>query len=287
MTLSVTGEFVYTLIQSIPFARVGRTGPTLWEAGWVLVLLALSGLSLWLAGRTIPLDRGSTSLMRIEPRSALLAPLSCFGNRGEDRRGAYPDLDLLMKDVDRLRERVHIAGGDADRQAFSLDAARSEFWNRVAPTTFGPLFLAIQAHVPKLKEVVLIKTEQTESEFKAVQGALKALWPKVKVSPCPVSDASDVAKIIAELCPLVDDMIRTYMANEVIADFTGGTAAVSAAINLVCLDDEIGLQYTRQGPKLHSGEGEFVARPVSELVAEKVLAEIRTSRQDVPRDIRV
>ncbi len=288
VSLAVSGELVYAMIHALFAPQESRQWPSYGEVACAFALLTLSAVCLWLAGKRIPIATNKPSLTTVEPRSALLVPLSTFSVRQSEPRGAYGTLAELENHVEHLRERIATAGAHRERLGFNFEEARSAFWDRVAPTSFGPLFLAIQAHFPKLKRVVLISTSQTSKELQAVNTSLSLLWSSVDVKAVTLSDAMDVAKIVEELCPEVDDLIKTYMANEVIADFTSGTAATSAAINLVCLDEEIGLQYTRQDQPLFLVEsGVIRARPVAELVGTRALAEIRTSRQHVPADVRV
>lgn len=160
---------------------------------------------------------------------------------------------------------------------------------RLFASNWGPLLAAAEHHAPVLRRCYLIASEESAPQAAALDSLIKQvagdhvevrLMPKAGVSP------TDIALTAFYVHQAYEDA-RTdgFMPNALIADFSGGTSAMTAGMILATLEVDRKLECIRQHPERnHSHLLTPAGTPKSkeQLLADKVLVEVRTIPQDAP-----
>lgn len=279
---SLAGNAIYALTEGLPpwqkYAVAFAPFP-------ILVLL------LYRVGRSIPTRAQSLGIHKVERKSALVASLSNFGPLRDLPLSANPcrSLDELREFASELEQTVNLA--KPEEQTYVRERARRQFWDRVAVTNLGPLVLALFAHGDRLRKLRLCVTDRTGGQFPLVAEALNKLWPGVAILATHLGDATNVKSMVAILAEDLDRLLGSHLGDsgrgigigDIAVDFTGGTAAMSAAMNIAALDERFVLEYVKQGPEFGLFDAETGAgRDPEELVRLKVIVEVQTGRHDVP-----
>ena len=103
-------------------------------------------------------------------------------------------------------------------------------------------------HAAALKECWVITTKDSSaSQYNDAEQLFKLLaGNEVRFSPIEIEDANDISFTAREISRIYREL--TALKNdEIIADFTGATAAMSGGMILATLDEGRKIEYVRQG----------------------------------------
>jgi hypothetical protein len=201
-----------------------------------------------------------------------------------------------MSNEDAVRRRIPLdAKALQDVLDDDMPGSREDLRQTIFGTTWGTLWAAVQHHRECLEHCWLVSTEgdrgsrsEVEIAERIVQAAaLRAEPVRCYYEECSVQDANDIETIV----PIIDKIYREALpalnleANQVIADLTGGTAAMSAAMAIATMDGERKIEYLRQDrPLLVRDEGFRALSPEEAKDRDKpVLVMLKTERRLVPR----
>ena len=173
--------------------------------------------------------------------------------------------------------------------------ARTDLRRQVFATTWGTLWAAVEHHQGKLRYCWLVGTEGEDGSQQQVETACRlveaaALRPVRCYDGYAVENGVDVGAIVE----VVDRLYRNAIpaldleADNVIADFTGGTKGMTAGMILATLDRRRKIQYLRQDKPLlviYSDKAQVRALTQEEIRAEKILATVETSRELVRAEL--
>lgn len=197
-----------------------------WAFLMALTAMLVGGTGIWWQWRRAQVP----SRYHLQPpprRRGLILALSPFKPRGAG-----------IGDLEDLRRRL-------ERGWTAADAAE------IGRTNWGPLYVAVRHHAPVLERCWILCSPASRKQFEVakalVEGVAGAAGRRVAVVPRDVEDASNVA-LAAEVVEGIfrEARHRGLDAGEVIADLTGGTAAMSAGMVLATLPEGRLLQYLRQ-----------------------------------------
>lgn len=174
--------------------------------------------------------RRQTPSYHLQPpprRRGLILALSPFNSR----RAGIGDPQDLRRRLER--------GWTADDEA------------EIGRTNWGPLYVAVRHHAPVLEYCWILCSPASRGQFDVaktlVEGVAGAAGRRVAVVQKDVEDASNVALAVEAVEGIFREARhRGLDAGEVIADLTGGTAAMSAGMVLATLPEGRLLQYLRQ-----------------------------------------
>ncbi|NJE13350.1 hypothetical protein [Thermococcus sp. LS2] len=117
----------------------------------------------------------------------------------------------------------------------------------------NPLFIAVSKHMPRLEKLILIVSkeivmnEDYAERIKTIAGKLKECFGKeVEIEEWLIDDANDLNRIRSDLLPKLERLMKEVGAEEITIDITGGTAAISGALTLLAVKEDIQAQYLRQ-----------------------------------------
>jgi hypothetical protein len=215
----------------------------------LLVTLVMVLLVLWLMWRF------SSSP---EPSAAILEPPRAHGGL------------LLLVSVYRPRENsLFQRVEDID---FNDSAARLELFR----SNWGPLAVAAEHHSPVLKHCWLLCSDGESGSVRQSAYAERLIHHFAGPdTQCHVmlTDANDVSKIVNDVKALYDHAaLRFNLApDELISDFTGGTAAMSCGLVLANTAAEHDVEYLRQDKPLVQNE---VALTRSEILEKQVVVTV-------------
>ncbi|MFQ5569548.1 MAG: hypothetical protein ACE5G0_07725 [Rhodothermales bacterium] len=171
--------------------------------------------------------------------------------------------------------------------------ARANLRQQIFTTTWGTLWAAVQHHRDALEHCWFVSTEgekgssaQAEVAERLVQVAAMRPTPvQCHYKEYAVRDAHDVSEIVSVIEGIYTKALPALEIEEdlVIADITGGTAAMSAAMALVTVDRERKIEYLRQDKPLIVKTESFRPRTPEEIRNEPVLMMIETWRELVSR----
>lgn len=142
----------------------------------------------------------------------------------------------------------------------SLEAAclrtASGFRGQILRSNWGPLQVALEHHLPA--HCWLIATEGntgSAAQFENVKTLLAVVSPKTRFHLETVPNPYDLGLVVAAVHHIYDDAAHRYNLDpkEVIADFTGATAAMSGGLILATLSEDRHLEYLRQDVALLEG----------------------------------
>ena len=147
-------------------------------------------------------------------------------------------------------------------------------------TTWGPLAAAVELHHLRLQHVWLFCTEQVHGDFALVEKWIRFLVGRpIQITEITVKDRNDV-HATRRLADAVYSSLETVglKENQVIADITSGTAAMSAGIILATLDEQRHVQYLSQDPRQA-----LLVKDEPRTDLDAVFQFVETSPQDVAR----
>jgi len=229
-------------------------------------LAAVVGLA-WYLRRQEPASGDEPSAAAVYPHRGLIASLSLFQTPGAR------DSELCS----RLREEIAAAAIPA---AGSGPNHRDHLLRLLYQTTWGPLAGAVELHSGRLRHVWLLCTKQVAADYPLVESWIGVLTDRrAKLEPIPLQDNNSVRETRLKVHSIYETQVRLagLRENQVIADMTSGTAAMTAGIILATLDENRHVQYLSQGPKSLIENGE----PRRDLVS--AYQYVATSPNDVAR----
>lgn len=230
------------------FARPTTRWSALWEMGrpafvslglCVLVVLVIL-LVHWRRGRV---GAATTEGMPPEPHPGLIVTLSPYW------RGKTPGAPASACDLATELYKT------PDLFAPGPDGSPS-LWSRLMGANWGPLAVAVKHHAPQLRHCWIVCSGGkggSASEYGVAERLVHAIaGSKVRCHPCVVSDANDIKPAVAAIQVVYHDALVSHdlRPDEIIADFTGGTAAMSGAMVLATVWEECHVEYLRQDRKL-------------------------------------
>ncbi|ALM76256.1 hypothetical protein [Thermococcus barophilus] len=117
----------------------------------------------------------------------------------------------------------------------------------------NPIFIAVNKHRSEIKKLILIVSKEivTNRDYaeriKAIADKLKECFSReIEIEEWLIDDANDLNRIRGDLLPKLERIIREESAEEITIDITGGTAAISGALTLLAVKEDIQAQYLRQ-----------------------------------------
>jgi hypothetical protein len=173
------------------------------------------------------------------PHRGLIASMSLFnvpGARGTDFNGTVRD---------EIAAAVVPAAGSGPNH-------RDNVLRLLYQTTWGPLAAAVELHSERLRYVWLLRTKSVESDYSLVESWIGFLTGgHAKVAPVSIEDSNSVRETRLKVHAIYDTYVKLagLRENQVIADMTSGTAAMTAGIILATLDEQRHVEYLSQGPK--------------------------------------
>lgn len=165
----------------------------------------------------------------------------------------------------------------------------------IARTNWGPLYVAVRHHAPTVEHCWLLCSvgkgggdDQFEVAERLVQQVVAAAGRgAIQVHPEPVADVNDITGVALVVDGIYVQARRRFglRPEEVIADITGGTAAMSAGVVIATLPQERRLQYVRQDREvpLVTPDGRLLS--AEELVEKKVLLELQVDVGSFPKGV--
>jgi hypothetical protein len=244
---------------------------TNWFTLIIAVLVTLTGLTLlwWVESRAARARRSYHGEPPARARGLILS-LSTFNGRDSKLTDPHA-LD------DRLRAGILTAADEAE----------------IARTNWGPLYIAVRHHAPTLEHCWLLYSmgkkgscEQLEVAKRLIQQVVAAAGRgAVEVHPEPVADVSDPARVAHLVDEIYDRAVRRFdlRPEEIVADITGGTAAMSAGMMIAVLPENRRMQYLRQDVPLVV-DGRLLS--AEELEKKKVLLELHVDIGSFPKGVK-
>jgi hypothetical protein len=182
--------------------------------------------------------------------------------------------------VSVYRPRANSAFQKPDDIDFNHPSARLELFK----SNWGPLAVAAEHHSSELKHCWLLCSDGEDGSHKQAHHAERVIryfaGARVKCH-IELTDANDVSKIANDVKALYDRAaLRFNLApDQVISDFTGGTAAMSCGLVLANVAAEHDVEYLRQDkPLVQNG----VALTRSEILENQVV--VTVVRRQVPEE---
>ncbi|MEM9758090.1 MAG: hypothetical protein AAF933_02595 [Pseudomonadota bacterium] len=219
----------------------------------------------------------------ITPRRGLIVMLSVYAEFSQSYR---IDGEVTISGVPTTVETLGalISAGDSDR-----------FWTayrkrQLYATNWGPLCAAVEMHAGTLEQVWIIHSNESATGLDAVSALVRAIVGRPVVVHRDellvkdVNDVSEIVGIVNQIYATLQRLPGKLTTMDVIADITGGTAAMSAGMVLATLDDQRPIEYLRQErtKRLLRKDGASY-RPVSRHELNEMLREVPTSLQLVGR----
>lgn len=214
---------------------------------------------------------------------ALNARLPSDGGHAEGEAGraagGREDALPVLNSVDKLR--AALEGED--------EALKRSLHLQILASNWGPLWVAVQHHRTALQHCWLVCTEGERGSLDhfavaqlLIQHAALTSRP-VTCESVSIKNANDVVEVV----PVVDRIYASLPpgigVDDVIADFTGGTAAMTGGMILATLDAKRKIQYLRQDRPLLEQHGHSLRYLTQdEIRADKVLVTVETEPKLVP-----
>ena len=171
---------------------------------------------------------------------------------------------------------------DAFVSRLSEESAREE----LLKSNWGPLVVAVEHHSGKLEHCWLVCTAGgSETQYGVAEKVVRRFGgSKVRCHEVVLNDPTDVGSIVAKVSQIYRQaaLAHDLGPNDIIADFTSGTAAMTGGMILATIDDNRKIEYLRQekGALVVSGR----ALSAEEIRAQCLLVEVSTTRALLPSD---
>lgn len=198
-----------------------------WAWSLAVLVLLVGVLGLWLGWRRARVP-SSYHLEPPPPRRGLIVALSPFNARGAG-----------IKNLEDLRARL-------ERGLTPADEAE------IGRTNWGPLYVAARHHAPVLERCWILCSSGVTEQFEIARALVEAIVraagrSDVTVMKRDLRDASDIAVAVEAVEAAFREARRARLKDDdLVADMTGGTAAVSAGMVLATLPAGRRLEYLRQ-----------------------------------------
>ncbi len=238
-----------------------------WSLAPALLLLGVCGLYWeWRRARA-----PSCYHLKPPPRCrGLIVALSPFQVRGAG-----------IKDLQDLEARLKL-GLNAEDEA------------EIGRTNWGPLYVAARHHASELERCWILCSPAVEEQYvtarSLVEAAVaRAAGRRVEVRRTSLDDPSDIAAAVDLMEVIFREARRDGLKDEdLIADMTGGTAAVSAGMALATLPEGRRLEYLRQeqGNRKFDLTRDGHLRPADQQAKDGVLVALDIGIADLPEAVR-
>jgi hypothetical protein len=143
-------------------------------------------------------------------------------------------------------------------------------------STMGPLIAAVEHHRPALTRCWIVVSggdKGTAGLYEDATKILQRIAPKCSFKRVLTEDAFNI-KLMTEMTETVYREAASEIGADIIADFTGGTAAMSAGMVLATLNEDRDVEYLRQDQKLVEAGRALTSE---EIRARKMLMSVSTS----------
>ncbi|MGA9772996.1 MAG: hypothetical protein WBV94_28455 [Blastocatellia bacterium] len=196
-----------------------------------------------------------------DPHKGLIVQLSAYSNRGPGVQSRYETSEQILQATLK---------GDLDL-------------TEIFKSNWGQLTFAVCYHAPVLRYCWVVCTQGERGSgqsYAAAEGLIKAIVKResgrdVACFPVGLADENDIGKAaeaISHIYRHLRDTAPDLNALDIIADFTGGTAAMSGGMILATLQEDREIEYLRRGVTLAT---ELEAAAVQE---QRIIISPRTSR---------
>lgn len=165
----------------------------------------------------------------------------------------HPGLILLLSPYSPRRDSTCLTLSALEAAAFQTS---SNFRGQVLRSNWGPLLVALEHHLPAQCWVIATEGDTgSAAQFEKACTLLAAISPKTRFHLTTVPNPYDLGLVVAAVHSIYDDAAHRYNLKpaEVIADFTGATAAMSGGVILATLSEDRHLEYLRQDVALLDG----------------------------------
>jgi hypothetical protein len=213
----------------------------------------------------------NTAISAVFAHRGLIASVSLFGVRSGNPGPPDPQAS------GRMREEIRTA---AMSTAGSGPNHREHLLRLLYQTTWGPLAAAVELHSERLRHVWLLSTKEVEADRQLIESWIAFLTGgRASVEPVAILDNNSVTEVRLRVHSIYETQVKLagHAENQVIADITSGTAAMTAGIILATLDERRHVEYLSQGPKSLLEGG----RPRADLAS--AFQYVHTSPNDVAR----
>ncbi len=255
----VSGALSECLLYGIGQTRASDPGGDLRKATEQMVLPLVFAVIVFVLGyRNYRTNRPAETTLELEPpvpHQGLILLLSPFFNR----RGAcaFESAEIAL-------------------QALStkpIDIVRGE----ILKSNWGPPLVAVEHHSPVLKCCWILCTEGRDGSACEFETAKKIFqrFTDAKFVPISVNSAHDISSMV----PVVEAIYgpgenQNIPPGQIIADFTGATAAMSAGMVLATLDKDRKIEYLRQDRPLDIAGNALTKQQILE---SRALVTVKTS----------
>ena len=232
--------------------------------GWVAdsMLPLLQDISAYLFSQWITGKQAKTNFL--ESLSKLIIPLGCFGcliaglfflRRRNLQQLSYsaevprPHEGLIVMLSDYKQRGIGYASPTEIIAAIKNNSLNLDWV--FTGCNWGQTAFVVQYHAAALKECWVITTKDNSArQYNDAEQLFKFLAGKgVRFSPIEIEDANDISFTAREVSRIYREL-TTLKHDEIIADFTGATAAMSGGMILATLDEGRKIEYVRQGVTL-------------------------------------
>jgi len=196
-----------------------------------------------------------------DPHKGLIVQLSAYSNRGPGVQSRYES-----------SEQIRQASLNGD-----LNLAE------IFKSNWGQLAFAVRYHAPVLRYCWVICTQGdrgSSQSYAAAEGLIKAFVKRasgrdVICFPVGLADENDIgqaAETVSHIYRQLRETAPELKAADLIADFTGGTAAMSGGMILATLQEDREIEYLRRGVTL------AIELDAAAVQAQRIIISPRTSR---------
>ena len=164
--------------------------------------------------------------------------------------GALGTADLLYGQATDLVEGLLVNAQSSRAEA------PAEFRSHVLRSNWAPLWVALEHHLPAECWVIATQGDTgSAAQFEKAKTLLAEVSPKTRFHLETVANPYDLGLVVAAVHRIYDAAAHRYNLEpkEVIADFTGATAAMSGGVILATLSADRHLEYLRQDVALLDG----------------------------------
>jgi hypothetical protein len=150
-------------------------------------------------------------------------------------------------------------------------------------SNWGTLIVAVQHHGEQLEHCWVVCTKSgSADQFNMAEKVIKGFAKKnVECHKVVINDGNDISLIVPRISHIYHEAAFTHNleANQIIADFTGGTAAMSGGMILATVEEDRKIEYVRQDKPLIVGNQ---ALTPADIAGEKILVMVRTTPALLP-----
>ncbi len=205
-----------------------------------------------------------------EPHRGLIVQLSIYNDTSPWSR-------------DKILERINVIATAPDTALRSAQCR--ELRTMVLASNWGSMWAAAEHHATALEKCVVVCSAEARKDFELAEMLIQTICPKAGVKEAVLSNANSVKDAFAEVSEVYRGEIPNWnmTPGDFIADFTGGTAAMSAGMVMAAMVAGQKLEYLRQEGNRRlankDGNGDWQARSEEDIRTARLLARIQTPRR--------